>query len=185
MVAPGNPDSDEKKATRGGAGGFRILHEFPPPQAGEGILVREREYSSVRLRLGVWGAIGLRPVAAFSHELVELGLVLGMPQAIEELAELALLLFESPQRLGAVLIEGMIATGARSTPPLATARAHSSAHTIHLLLHTLHLAVPTVHTMVIPAAHSSAPNDEGQRRKAQGPPETKPEDRESDPGGPS
>src|ERR1700720_1724216 len=119
------------------------------------------------LRLGLWRSARLRGAgAAFGQELVELSLVLGMPQAIKELAELALLLFESPQRLGAVLIEGVIATGARSTPPLAAARAHSSAHTIHLFLHTFHLAVPTVHTMVIPAAHSSAPNDEGQRRKA-------------------
>ena len=48
-------------------------------------------------------------------------LVLGVPQAIEELAELALLLFEAAQRLGAVLVEGAVAAGTRvphhSPPP--------------------------------------------------------------------
>src|SRR5215471_6037004 len=59
------------------------------------------------------------PVTAFRHELVELDLVLGVAQAIEEIAEIALLLFEPPQRLGAVFIEGTVAAGRRGAPPVA------------------------------------------------------------------
>src|SRR5215831_10464161 len=142
---------------------------------------RGREYPSVGLLRGLGRSARFRrPIAPFRHELVELGLVLGVPQAVEEIADLALLLFESPQGLGAVLVEGTVAAGRRTAPPFT-----SSAHAIHLLLHTFHLTLPTVHTVMIPAAHSSAPDDEGQCRKAQRPPETKPEDHESDPGRPS
>src|SRR5215470_7559146 len=107
-----------------------------------------------------------------------------MPQPIEKIAELALLFLKPTQRLIAIFVEGVVAAGSRMAPPLA-AGAHSSAHAIHLLLHAFHLALPTVHTVMVPTAHSSAPDDEGQRRKAQRPPETKPEDHEGDPGGPS
>src|ERR1700678_4434975 len=138
------------------------------------------------LRVGLRRAVRFRrPVAAFRHKLVKLGFVLGVPQAIEEVAELALLLLKAAQGLGAVLVEGVVAAGTRMTPPFPAAWAHFSAHAVHLLLHALHLALPTVHAVITPAAHSSAPDDEGQRRKAQRPPETKPEDHESDPGGPS
>src|SRR5262252_361333 len=125
-----------------------------------------------------------RTVAALRHELVELGLVLGVPQAIKEIAELALLLFKPPKRLGAIFIEGAIAAGRWVAPPIG-AGAHSSAHAVHLFLHALHFALPTVHSVLVPAAHSSTPYDEGQCRKAQRPPETKPEDHEHDPGRPS
>jgi hypothetical protein len=37
----------------------------------------------------------LRATAALSHELVEFGFVLGVPQAVEELLKLPLLLFET------------------------------------------------------------------------------------------
>src|SRR5215831_2562188 len=120
---------------------------------------RGSEYPSVGLLRGLRRSARFRrPIAPFRHELVELGLVLGVPQAVKEIAELALLLFESPQRLGAVLVKGPVAAGRRTAPPFT-----SSAHAIHLLLHTFHLALPTV---MIPAAHSSAPDDEGQCRKA-------------------
>jgi hypothetical protein len=45
----------------------------------------------------------------FGHELIELGLVLGKAQPLEELAELALLFFEALEGLGAVFVEGVIA----------------------------------------------------------------------------
>ena len=53
------------------------------------------------------GRLPLRP-AVFGHELVEFSLVLGVPQAIEEVAELALLLLEATERLGAVFVEGTV-----------------------------------------------------------------------------
>ena len=48
------------------------------------------------------------------HELVELFLVLGVAQAIEEIAEFGLLLFEAPQRFHAVFVEGAIAARGRT-----------------------------------------------------------------------
>src|SRR5215475_16011617 len=71
------------------------------------------------LRLGLRAAFGA--AAAVGHELVKLGLVLGLAQALEELAELALLLFEPLQGLGAVLVEGVIAARLRPPPPAAPA----------------------------------------------------------------
>src|SRR5215475_10060123 len=69
------------------------------------------------LRLGLRAAFGA--AAAVGHELVELGLVLGLAQALEELAELALLLFEPLQGLGTVFVEGVVAARLRP-PPAAT-----------------------------------------------------------------
>jgi hypothetical protein len=46
------------------------------------------------------------PVAAFCHQLVELGPVPCVLQPIKEIAELALFLFEPAQRLSAVLVKG-------------------------------------------------------------------------------
>src|SRR6266536_2539817 len=51
--------------------------------------------------------------AALGHELVELGLVLGVAQALQELLELTLLLFEPPQGLGAIFVERPVAARAR------------------------------------------------------------------------
>ena len=62
---------------------------------------------------------GLRlgPVAALGHELIELGLVLGEAQPVQELTELALLVFQPAQGLGAIFVEA----GCRSRGPRATA----------------------------------------------------------------
>ena len=60
--------------------------------------------SALRLR-----SVRLRAVAPLGHELIEFGLVLGEAQPIDEVAELALLVFEPPQGLGAVLVEGVVA----------------------------------------------------------------------------
>src|SRR5687767_14738431 len=56
-------------------------------------------------------------VAALGHELVELRLVLRRPQPLHKVAELARLLFQAPQRLLPVLVEGAVA-GRRVGPPL-------------------------------------------------------------------
>src|SRR5579863_8382165 len=55
-------------------------------------------------------------VAAFVHELVELGAILGKAQALQELLEFALFIFEPAQGFGAVIVEGAIATGSRAKP---------------------------------------------------------------------
>src|SRR5260370_20234019 len=54
-------------------------------------------------------------MAALGHELVEFGLVLGMPQTVEELFEFALFFLEAAQGLRAVLVKGAVA--ARGRPP--------------------------------------------------------------------
>src|SRR5260370_8187668 len=56
-----------------------------------------------RRRLGRLGP------AVLGQELVELGLVLGEAQAVEEAQEIALLLLEPAQGVGAVLVEGAVA----------------------------------------------------------------------------
>src|SRR5215472_13893540 len=99
MVAPGTRSPD-KEATRRGRVASSIL-----ASGGSGMTL-----------MGLW--LGLRrsarlgrPVATLRHELVELDLVLGVPQAIKEIPELALLLLEPPQRLGAVVVKGAVAAG--------------------------------------------------------------------------
>ena len=52
---------------------------------------------------------GRRARPAFGHELVELGLVLGEAQALEEGAELLLLFLQAAEGLGLVFIEGAVA----------------------------------------------------------------------------
>src|SRR3954454_20889125 len=47
--------------------------------------------------------------AAVGHGMVELGLVLGEAQALEELEELLLLLFEPAQGLGTIFVERAVA----------------------------------------------------------------------------
>src|SRR5205807_4020090 len=96
-------------------------------------------------------------IATVGHELIELGLVLGGAQPLQEFAELALLLFEPAQSLGAIFIEGMIA--ARWTGPAAamTEALHLVAHAVHLGLPAIHLGFETVVTASAPASHPSAP----------------------------
>ena len=69
--------------------------------------------------------LGLRAfgtTAAVGHELVELGLVLGVAQALEELAELALLLLEPVQGFRAILVEGAVAARLLPAPAAAPTR---------------------------------------------------------------
>src|SRR5262249_27971111 len=87
--------------------------------------------------------------ATLGHERIELGLVLGHAQTAKEVVKLALLLFEAPQRLLAVFVEGAISARTRRRLPPRSG---------------LTAGMPTVHCTAFPTAHSSAPDDEGQGR---------------------
>ena len=113
-----------------------------------------------RRRIGRAGA-----VAALGHELIELGLVAGEAQPLEEFLELALLFFETPQRLGAVFVEGMVA--ARRPEPAGG------------VLHRM-TAVGAAFTSS-PTAHASAPYDIGQDRETHRPPQEESEDHQRNP----
>ncbi len=71
------------------------------------------------------------------HEQVKLFLVLGVTQPIQKFAKLLLLLFEPPQRLHAVFIEGPVA--ARWRTKWEARALHAVLHPLHLVLHPLHL----------------------------------------------
>jgi hypothetical protein len=65
------------------------------------------------------------------HELIELFLVLGVAQPIEEILEFGLLLLETLQRLDAVFVEGAVAAAGRRSSlslPRATILSVSSAN---------------------------------------------------------
>src|SRR5205085_1599523 len=68
--------------------------------------------STSRLGLTVRGR--RRTLFMLCHELVELFLVLGVTQAIEEIAEFALLFFQPPEGFHAVLIERAVAARRRT-----------------------------------------------------------------------
>src|SRR5260370_42387459 len=101
------------------------------------------------------------------HELVELFLVLGVTQAIEEILEFGLLLLEAPQRFHAVFVEGAVA--ARGRTERKAAPLHVVAHPLHLVLHPLHLVRPAV--LMTPATHFSAPECEKEKGEADRPPD--------------
>src|SRR5437762_1387271 len=69
--------------------------------------------SELRMRSLILGRRVGAP-AALAEELVELLLVLGAAQALQEIAELALLLLEPAQCVGAIFVEGPIAAAARA-----------------------------------------------------------------------
>src|ERR1700730_8749037 len=124
-----------------------------------------------------WEVLGLRrglgTIAPFRHELIELGLVLGHAQALQEIAEFALLVLQTPQRLGTVLVESAVA--ARGPGPAAMTEV------LHLGAHALHFFLPMVVAVTAPTTHASAPQREGEDREAYGPPEYEPKHREHDP----
>src|SRR5260370_6796114 len=110
------------------------------PVSGETGLLSQRQNSVLRGRRCVrW------PVAPVGHELIELGLVLGHPQAVEEIAELALFLLEPAQRFAAVVVEGTVAAGRIPRCALITSGLTSP-----------------VETPEMSATHSSAPYGEGE-----------------------
>src|SRR5580704_1231340 len=116
-----------------------------------------------------------RAVAPFRHELIEFRLVLGLAQACQEVPELALLVLQALERIGAVFVEGTVAAGTVAAPPVATA-----AQALHLVLETPHLTLPAI--VVIPATHPSSPDDECEDHEADRPPHHEAEDHEKDPG---
>src|SRR5947209_3514381 len=85
-----------------------------------------RGRSALRLR-----RVGSRAIAPLGHELIELVLVLGEAQPIEEVAELALLFFQTAQRLGAIFVEGVIAARTRAAPAAET----TGAEALHVVAH--------------------------------------------------
>src|SRR6202035_825308 len=129
--------------------------------------------SRSRLRLTVLGR--RRTLLVLGHELVELFLVLGVAQPIEEILEFGLLLLEALQRLDAVFIEGAIAARGRAE----TAEAEAAA--LHVIAHPLHLVRPAV--LVAPASHFSAPECEKEKGKADRPPDDEAEHGDGDPAG--
>src|ERR1700730_37003 len=74
------------------------------------------------LRLGFRAGRAGAAAAAISHELIELGLVLGVAQALQEFPELALLLFEPAQRLGAIFVARPISARPGVAAAVAAAR---------------------------------------------------------------
>src|SRR5262245_57400072 len=87
-------------------------------------------------------------VAPLGHELVELGLVLGEAQPLQKLTELALLLLETLERLGAVLVERAVAARRRV--------AEAAEPAAEVLAHALHFALPVLASMT-PTSHIPAP----------------------------
>src|ERR1700676_3503509 len=108
-----------------------------------------------------------RTLPVLRHELVELFLVLGVTQAIEEIPEFGLLFLKAPQGLHAVLVEGAVA--ARGRTEWKAAALHVVAHPFHLVLHPLHFVRPTI--AVTPASHFSAPEREKEKGQANRPPD--------------
>src|SRR3984893_17676901 len=122
---------------------------------------------------------GPRLATALGHELVELDLVLGVPQAIEEFLELALLLFEPPERFVAVLIKGTVAARtlvAASAPPLG-----GCLHAPHPLVHSVDAPLPAIAAAVCPACHSSTPYEIPEKHETERPEQDEADDRQPDP----
>src|SRR4051812_46216288 len=114
------------------------------------------------------------------HELVELFLVLGVTQTIQEALELVLFFLETPQRLDAVLVESTVAGGRRAEAEAAAEAAalHAVAHPLHLVLHALHLVFEAAVT--IKTTHFPAPEREEEKCEAHRPPEHKAENDQHD-----
>src|ERR1700730_19207675 len=118
-----------------------------------------------------------RARAVLRHELVELFLVLGVTQAIEEFLELGLLFLKPPQGLHAVLVEG--AVPARGRTEAEAAPLHVVTHPLHFPLHPLHLVLPAI--LVTPTSHFSAPECVKEKGKTDRPPDDDDEDGHGDP----
>lgn len=112
------------------------------------------------------------------HELVELFLVLGVAQPVQEIPEFGLLFFQAPQGFHAVFVEGAVAAGGRSEAE--TAALHAVLHPLHFVLHPLHLVRKAV---LAPATHFSAPECEKEKGKPDRPPDDEAEHGDGDPAG--
>ena len=116
-------------------------------------------------------ACGLRTARpALGHELIELGLVTCLAQAIEESLELVSLLLQAPQSLLAIGIEGRVAGRPQRT------KAAETAAEAPRLLHKVLLPL-----QFVSATHASTPDEIGQEAKANRPPDDEAENRGDDP----
>src|SRR5258708_5990760 len=123
------------------------------------IFPRLTPFQDLRLGLTIRGRRRRRAGPMLRHELVELFLVLGVAQAIEEIPDLGLLFLEAPQGFHAVFVEGAVAARGRTeTAETEAATLHAAAHPLHLVLHPLHLVRPAV--LMTPTTHFSAPQCE-------------------------
>src|ERR1700681_1714992 len=144
-----------------------------------GDIAPEAETSPLALRLIVRRG---RTLLMLRHELVELFLVLGVTEAIEEIAEFGLLLLKTLQRFDAVFVEGAVAARGRAeTAEAKTAALHAAAHLLHPVLHPLHLVGKAV--LMTPATHFSAPECEKEKGEADRPPDDEAEHGHGDPAG--
>src|SRR3954447_11495793 len=122
-----------------------------------------------------------RSLLVLRHELVELFLVLRVAQAVQEFAELGLLVLETPQGFHAVFVEGAVPAGGRSEAEAEPAPLHAAAHPVHLPLHAFHLARPAI--LMTPATHFSAPECEKEKGEADRPPDDEAQDGHGNPAG--
>src|ERR1700722_3911571 len=105
-----------------------------------------------------WRGLGLRTglegaIAPLGHELIELRAIPGEAQSGEEILELALLIFEPLQRLGAIVVERTVGACRRTKPSApAPELVRLRAHPFHLFLQARHLALPAIPS-VISAEH--------------------------------
>src|SRR3954452_20913892 len=97
------------------------------------------------------GAAAFGAAAALVEELVELGLVAGEAEPVEEVAELLLLLLEAAKRLHPVLVEGAVAgaAGRLPFPGAAPAAARGAAAP------RLSRVAPARAALLLPASHAS------------------------------
>src|SRR6266851_1731973 len=147
----------------------RITPEAEPP-----------DFRDLRLGLAIRGRRRRRAGPMLRHELVELFLVLGVTQAIEEIPELGLLFLEAPQGFHAVFVEGAVAARGR-TAETEAATLHAAAHPLHLVLHPLHLIGPAV--LMTPTTHFSAPECKKEKGKPDRPPDDETQHGHGDPAG--
>src|SRR6185437_10934908 len=122
-------------------------------------------------------------------ELVELGLVLGAAQALQILDELALLLLEPANRLGAIVVERLVAARARGVSRPA-APVPAAAGPVALVPHLpgcgRRLVVPAARpTVSPPGAQPAAQRQIDQECQADGPVQDEAEDRRRDPASPA
>src|SRR5438445_13710805 len=100
-------------------------------------------------------------MAALGHELVEFGLVLGMPEPVEELLEFALFFLEAAQGFRAVLVKGAVAARGRPlAPPSARVRVAA--------------LLPMARAATRPARNSPAPYEIPKNHNAKPPPPHQP-----------
>ena len=109
---------------------------------------------------------------ALGHELIELGLVAGFAQTLEEGLELVSLLLKTPQGLLAIGVEGSVAGRAQRT------EAAKPAAEALCLLHKMLLPL-----QFVSATHASTPDQIGQEPKANRPPDDEAQNRGDDPRG--